>query len=85
MINDEDIKQYDLFSRVIDEGKFDIEGRAVIQTALLMQWFKTLRPKLLSAKNSIEANPVPTDKIKEMPRPSISKKKKPIAKPEDKT
>jgi hypothetical protein len=49
MITNDDLKRYDAFLMIVNEGKFDIEGRAVISTALLIKWYMELRPKLLKA------------------------------------
>ena len=49
MITNDDLKRYDAFMMIINEGKFDIEGRAVISTALLIKWYMDLRPKLFDA------------------------------------
>lgn len=56
MFTDQDLKNHQAFARVLDEAKFDIEGKAVIPAAMLIRWYVDLGAKI---KDAIDRNSRP--------------------------
>ena len=80
-MTENDLQMYQAFKRVIEKGYFDLEGRAVIQAALLFKWFAELEPKLkkaIPASNEIKHAIKPLGKPEKPSKPKRSKKSKKV-------
>ena len=62
MFTDDDLVKYKSMAKVIEQSKLEIEGSAVIQTALLIQWYSSLGPKIQNyiAQKKVESEPIET-------------------------
>lgn len=48
-LTDKDLEQYRAFGSVIAQGKFDLQGSAIVKVASLVQWYGSLGVKLQDA------------------------------------
>lgn len=48
-LKDSDLEQYRALGSVLAQGKFDLQGSAIIKVASLIQWYTQLGPKLQAA------------------------------------
>lgn len=79
MFSEQDLVKYRTYSRLVDQLDWVIKGEAVVQTALLKQWFVDLEKKIIWAIN--ESKPKASDmnvakplKIDDKPKSEAKKK-----------
>lgn len=65
MFEENDLKNYAALAKIIEKGCFDLQGAAVVQTALLFKWYSELGPKMKAiidkeqvAKETIKTEPM---------------------------
>ena len=64
MFNLDDLKNYSAMAKVIENSKMDIEGKAVIPTALLLKWYIELGQRI---KKNIEEQQVVDEVVETAP------------------
>ena len=53
---DKDLEQWRAFGAVIAQGNFELEGKAIVRVASLVQWYGSIEDKLKLAIAETKAN-----------------------------
>lgn len=81
IVNENDLKQIQMLTKIIAEGKYEIKGDAVLMVAQNLRWLAELADRIKRAEEDKPVEPLiqespnsPTKRIEKKPKPASRKK-----------